>query len=192
MKDKSHRGEPPPSIAAWRAAHLIERLGRVLRSGDYSAGLNPAQWEALRYLAHANRFSKTPAALALYLGATRGTVSQTLIALETKGFIEKARHPKDGRSVALALTDDGKRLLASDSERALARDIDRASVAEALAGALQSSLREAAQRRGGKEFGVCKTCKFFQREGAARRCSLLDEALSPQDAEAICAEMEAA
>ena len=32
-----------PSGSALRAAHLIERLGRLLRAGDHAAGLNPAQ-----------------------------------------------------------------------------------------------------------------------------------------------------
>jgi hypothetical protein len=52
-------------------------------------------------------------------------------------------------------------------------------------------------RRGGKSFGVCKTCRHFRRPrspaaGATLHCALLDESLTMQDAEAICAEMEAA
>ena len=64
--------------AAIESAHLIGRLDRLMRSGVAVEGLNPAQWEALRYLARANRFSRPPAGLADYLGSTRGTVSQTL------------------------------------------------------------------------------------------------------------------
>lgn len=180
------------TIAAWRAAHLVERLGRVLRAADFEGGLNPAQREALRYLARANRFSRSPAALADYFGSSRGTVSQTLIALEDKGLIEKTRSEKDARVVALALTDAGRAALQSDGEALLARDLDQTGEAAAIAAALEAALRTAIARRGGKPFGVCKTCKFFERSGAARRCALLDEPLSAQDAEAICAEMEAA
>jgi DNA-binding MarR family transcriptional regulator len=75
-----------PSDRAARAVDLIERMGRLLRASDHASGLNPAQAEALRYLLRANRFSRTPAALAEYLGSTRGTVSQTLLALEAKGW----------------------------------------------------------------------------------------------------------
>ena len=74
------------SSTALEAAYLIGRLDRLARSGINVAGLNPAQWDALRYLSRANRFSRTPAALADYAGSTRGTISQTLIALEQKGL----------------------------------------------------------------------------------------------------------
>ena len=40
------------------------RLARLLRARGHSNGLNPAQWEALRYLAVANQFSNTPGAMA--------------------------------------------------------------------------------------------------------------------------------
>jgi DNA-binding MarR family transcriptional regulator len=74
---------------ALEAAYLIDRLDRLTRSGGSIAELNPAQWEALRYLSRANRFSRTPAALAGYVGSTRGTISQTLIALEQKGLASR-------------------------------------------------------------------------------------------------------
>lgn len=79
--------------AALEAAHLIDRLDRLARNGEVSGDLNPAQWEALRFVSRANRFSRTPAALAEYLGSTRGTVSQTLIALEKRdaSHVRKAR-----------------------------------------------------------------------------------------------------
>ena len=60
------------SSVALEAAHLIDRLERLARLGDAPGGINPAQWKALRYLARANRFSRTPAALADYLASTRG------------------------------------------------------------------------------------------------------------------------
>ena len=68
----------------------FERLARLMRAAEHDAGLNPAQWEALRYLSRAIRFSNSPGALTRYLGATKGTISQTVIALERKGFITKA------------------------------------------------------------------------------------------------------
>ena len=69
----------------------LERLTRLMRAGEHEGGLNPAQWEALRYLARANRFSRTPAALADFLGTTRGTVSQTVIALERTGHLTRGQ-----------------------------------------------------------------------------------------------------
>ena len=51
----------------------------------------------------ANRFSPTPAALADYLASTRGTISQTLIALESKGHVTCEVGQRDRRSIDLAL-----------------------------------------------------------------------------------------
>ena len=67
----------------------LERLTRLMRAGEHEGGLNPAQWEALRYLSRANRFSNSPIALTRFLGSTKGTISQTIKALERKGYIAK-------------------------------------------------------------------------------------------------------
>lgn len=181
-----------PSGSALRVAHLIERLGRLLRAGDHATGLNPAQAEALRYLARANRFSRTPAALADYLGSTRGTVSQTLLSLEAKGLIERQANARDGRSVLFALTKLGLKFLDEDPVRALAKTIDATGADARLADDLEAGLRAAIAERGGRAFGACHTCRHFrhgQRAGPLpHHCALLDEKLSAADAVAICLE----
>ena len=58
-----------------RTIDLIERLTRLVAADGHSGGLKPVQWAALRYLDNANRFSRTPGALAAYLNSTKGTVS---------------------------------------------------------------------------------------------------------------------
>lgn len=181
-----------PSPSALRAAHLVERLGRVLRAGDHATGLNPAQCEALRFLARANRFSRTPAALADYLGSTRGTVSQTLLALEAKGLIEKQASARDGRSVTLSLTKSARATLARDPALDLARAIDRTGAASGLAETLDAGLRASLAQRGGRAFGACKTCRHFRKDIRAgtnpHHCGLLDEPLSEADSALICVE----
>lgn len=178
--------------AALRAAHLIERIGRVLRACDHANGLNPAQAESLRYLARANRFSRTPAALADFLGSTRGTVSQTLLALEAKGLIERQANARDGRSVTLELTSAGADFLRSDPVSTLAAMIDASGEAARLADHLDAALRAAIAQRGGRAFGVCHSCRHFRRDcrkGAApHHCVLLDEPLSAKESLLICAE----
>src|SRR5579885_461789 len=116
----------PLSPEALEAAHLIDRLDRLARSDEQVGNLNPAQWEALRYLARANRFSRTPAALADYLASTRGTVSRTLASLEAKGYVSRDASLRDGRSVVLALTARGEQLLRRDPLFTLADDIAQA------------------------------------------------------------------
>ncbi|MCM0020157.1 MAG: MarR family transcriptional regulator [Tagaea sp.] len=184
------KSESLPNGAAWRAAELIGRLDRLARAGERSGDLNPAQWDALRYLARANRFSRTPAALAEFLGSTRGTVSQTIIALEAKGFVHKRASARDGRSVDLELTGAGRAALGGDSLAGLAEDLAAGTDASKLADALAAGLRAALARRGGKAFGVCRTCRHIRTDGKAApfRCGLLDEPLSAADSELICVE----
>ena len=185
------------SPAAIDAAHLIDRLDRLARSGAAMGGINPAQWEALRFLARANRFSRTPAALAEYLGSTRGTVSQTLIALEQKGFIERRRSPRDGRSIDLALTRQGRKAIEGDPILDLAETIAAIGPeARVLAEMLRTTVQTLITRNGGKAFGACHTCRHFRRNvgspGKPHHCALLDEALSDRDSRGICVEQERA
>jgi DNA-binding MarR family transcriptional regulator len=181
--------------AAIEAAHLIDRLDRLARSGGAPGALNSAQWEALRFLSRANRFSRTPAALAEYLGSTRGTVSQTLIALELKGFIERRRSARDGRSIDLALTRQGRKAIEGDPILDLAETIAAIGPeARILAEMLRTTVHALIARNGGRAFGACHTCRHFRRNvGNASKphhCALLAEALSDSDSHAICAEQE--
>lgn len=185
---------PPEAV---EAASLIDRLARLARDGGPAGGLNPAQWQAMRYLGRANRFSRSPAAVADYLGSTRGTVSQTLISLEQKGYVSRQASPRDKRSLMLELTGRGRRLLQQDPLLVLAGDIAAATGRDAadLAGRLRGVLGAALVRNGGRAFGVCRTCRHFRASGDPRqphRCSLLDEPLSDADSGQICVEQEAA
>jgi DNA-binding MarR family transcriptional regulator len=188
-----------PSRDAVEAAHLIDRLERLARAGELAADLNPAQWEALRYIARANRFSRTPAALAEYLGSTRGTVSQSLIALERKGLIARAQSETDRRSLRLSLTPAGEKALRHDPLLDLAARIDThvGPNAKVLLDQLRATLAGAIADNERRAFGVCWSCRHF-RKGAhpgARQphhCALLDEPLSEADSLDICVEQEAA
>ncbi len=184
---------------AVEAAHLIDRLDRLARSGEATGDLNPAQWEALRFVARANRFSRTPAALAEYLGATRGTVSQTLIALENKGHITREPSPRDRRSIVLGLTRTGEDALKGDPLLALAADL--ATLApdklDEIVGSLRDALHAMITRNAGRAFGACYTCRHFRgnagvAKGKPHYCALLDEPLSEADSRAICIEQTAA
>lgn len=178
-------------------AALVERLSRLIHNDAHEGGLKPTQWEALRFLARANRVSRSPGALTGFLGVTKGTVSQTLQALERKGLIEKTTADGDRRGVKLDLTDAGRALLADDP----LGDLDASLAAmppearDALNVALGSLLKDMLARRGGRAFGVCRTCRHFRRDhgqGAPHFCALLDAPLSPEDSEQICVEQETA
>ena len=174
----------------------LERLARVMRAREHEDGLNPAQREALRYLARANRFSDSPGALTRYLGATKGTVSQTLMALERKGFIAKAPRAGGRKSVRLTLTEKGREALSRDPWS------DLAASAEELGGktkrrlhrGLAELLAREVERAGLASFGTCSSCRYFRergRDGASpgpHLCMLFEDGLTQDDAGRICVE----
>lgn len=175
---------------------LLERLARVVQNEAHAEGLKPAQWEALRYLSRANRFSRTPSGLTAYLGVTKGTVSQTLNALERKGLVVRKSDPSDKRQVRIDLTAKGARLLKRDPIDGLLKSASKLSAQERsnFTGALEIILQETLKQRGGQPFGICKTCRFFRAndpDGAPHRCDLLDAPLSQDDSKAICVEQAA-
>ncbi len=86
---------------AEQLAHLLDRLGRAVHNLQFTDGLNPAQWGALRFISRAKPATCKPSALADYLCTTKGTISQTLKSLEIKGYIRKIAETKDRRVVRL-------------------------------------------------------------------------------------------
>lgn len=181
-------------MASDQTSELLARLARLVAADGYGSQLQPVQWQALRFLAVANRFSRTPSGLTAWLGQTKGSVSQTINALVRKGLVARAGDEGDRRVVRLALTNGGERVLASAipvSSEILAalNDQERALFGQLIA----KSLRGAIAARGGRAFGACKDCAHFVAGTAGRsRCGLLNEPLSNEDAEKICIEQVAA
>lgn len=176
-----------------RRLHLLtERLSSVFRAGLRQVasrhGLKLVQLEALVYLSVANRYSDTPAALTEYLGVTKGTVSQTLKALERRGLIEKRADDDDGRIQHCSLTAPG-RAIVGQAFPADGLAADDEATGE-LADALEQLLRTLQRRNGYRTFGLCRTCRFFRPRSKGGVCGLTDEPLSKTDTTKICREHE--
>ena len=175
-------------------ASLVDRLSRLAHSLQYSQGLNPAQWNALRYLARANKYSTSPGVLAEYFRTTKGTVSQTLIALESKGLIRRIRCDEDRRKVRLGLTKAGKAMLELDP----LREIERASAGvpvsdrDCLVAAMSTIVNDLCTHHEGPRFGVCSACCHLDSsEGSdgcegIRRCGLTKDPLATGELAQIC------
>ncbi len=176
----------------------IERISRVLdlearlAGSDYN--LQPIQLNALHFLKRANRYSNTPQGVTEYLGLTKGTVSQTLTTLESKGFINKTPDKNDGRVVHLDVTRSGRKLL----EKAVPSPSMRNAWKE-LPDQEQNQLVEDLKRllvamqkmNGMKAFGVCGTCRFNQKIGEKKFfCELTQENLSQKDTDLLCREYQ--
>jgi len=184
---------------ALAVANLLERIGQLVRSDEQVGDLYPAQWAALRYLSRANRFSRNPMALTRYLGTTRGTTSQTLIALERKGYVSRTANPRDKRSVDLDLTKQGHAKLRGDPVARVAGVIEDALGRETPVARdhLSRILHHLIDLNNARMFGLCHTCRHFRRDATGskaspHRCSLLEADLSDEDSEKICVEHESA
>ena len=179
-------------ISGEEIALPFERLSRLMRSAEHDEGLNPAQWEALRYLSRANRFSNSPGALTRYLGATKGTISQTVMALERKGFVVKSTRDGEKRSVELKLTAKGEEVLKKDpwaKFAAAAKELG-GKTKRRLAKGLGELLDGELKRGRHLSFGQCASCRFFREKGEdnGHFCMLLETPLTADDSRRICVE----
>lgn len=174
-----------------RMAEMLDRLARLAHGAQFCAGLNPAQWEALRYLKRANRYSRSPGALAAYLGATPGTVSQTIITLEEKGYVRRSRAPADKRSVDVTLTETGEGVLANDPLSMLGQAVEGLSADErlALGRAVDQVIARVNAARGLSGFGLCRDCTHLCRTEASAKschCGVTGDRLASAELEQIC------
>lgn len=171
-------------------AGLLGRMGRMARGLQYAEGLNPAQWECLRFLASANRYSRTPSALAAYLGSTKGTASQTVIALEGKGLLRRVRDGGDRRVTTLEVTEGGDALLNRDPLLTLTRALAGLphDVAQSLVNGLTRLEDELAERRGWRSFGFCAKCGHYcaADSDSPAWCGMLRMELDVEDIHRIC------
>lgn len=167
---------------------LIDRLTRLAAAEEWNGPLNPSQFAALSYLARANRFSRAPSHVAEYLATTRGTASQTLKALARKDLIEETRSAADKRSIRYDPTPEGLRLLEDPSalEEVIAKLPPE--LADSLAASLKALVLTMLHRRGGRSFGICRTCRHHEASDGGGYCRLLDVPLLPGDADKICHE----
>ncbi len=174
---------------------LIERISSLLRSEQrrkYAAlGLQPVHGQVLDYLAHCNKYSNTHAAVAEYLGLTKGTVSQTIQLLERKNLLEKTVSSQDARVIHLSLTESGERLINELKPLELFKQAEQ-QVSQLkfidIGEALQTTLSVLQQANQSKSFGLCRTCSYFTVKENHYLCGLTQQALDRDDTEKICRE----
>ncbi len=94
---------------------VIECMTALIRSEERKKctelRLQLIHFEVLEYLSHSNKYTDTPAATASFFGMTRGTVSQSLIVLEKKGYLEKSKDENDKRVIHVKLLPSGHAIL---------------------------------------------------------------------------------
>jgi DNA-binding MarR family transcriptional regulator len=188
-------------MSARETAELLLLAGRLVQAEGYDGELSPAQWMALRFLARANSFSRTPSAFAEFQATTRGTASQAIKALEAGGYLVRQRSQADGRSVTLRLTDKGNEAVARDPFEVLVRAVDSLDAEEQIAmhDALHHVLTTVAASGAHRRFGVCQDCTYLGGEmccnltnasPSAFKCLLFGIPIEPADAGLLCAHFQ--
>jgi MarR family transcriptional regulator, negative regulator of the multidrug operon emrRAB len=93
------------------AVELLIQAARAWYFEGDQHGLRDREWMALRFLGRANKFSRTPTALAGFIGATKTTASQIVKTLESKSYLVRKPSQEDKRSVVLCVTAQGEKCL---------------------------------------------------------------------------------
>ena len=176
---------------------LIELMATLIRSEERKRcselKLQMVHFQVLEFLSLSNKYSDTPAAIANYFGMTRGTVSQSLIILENRGYIKKIQDHDDKRIFHVQLLEPGINTLrkakpADFFEKAseiLSKDSPNTTDGEEIFIKALIALQKA---NNSYSFGVCKTCKNFTLKSSGSFCDLTQEELSTNDRQKICQE----
>jgi DNA-binding MarR family transcriptional regulator len=185
---------------ARESIELLGQLARIFLFEETKHGLRDREWMALRFLARANRFSRTPSALANHVGTTRGTASYIINELERKQYLEKTRSAKDKRSVTLNVTQQGKKFLVRDPVNVLVDAIGlldderKVSFRDTLRHVLDQS--DTGQQR--HRADICSGCMFLResrpnpesRTPAEFTCRLFRATIAEVETELLCTSFE--
>jgi DNA-binding MarR family transcriptional regulator len=185
---------------AREAIELLGQVARILWFEGTKHGMRDREWMALRFLSRANRFSRTPSALASYVGATRGTASFIIGELERLGYVERKRSATDKRSVMLSVTQQGKKFLARDPINglidaiAVLDDDSKVRFRDTLRHVLDQA--DAAEQR--HHTDVCKRCIFLREDrtssesksAAEFTCRLFRAPISEAEIDLLCTSFE--
>ncbi|WP_439365312.1 MarR family transcriptional regulator [Bradyrhizobium sp. DASA03005] len=148
--------------AAREAVDLLIQATGSWQFDDALNGLRDREWMALRFLARANRFSRTPSALAQFVGTTRPTASQTVKRLEDKGYLRRRSSDQDKRSVILDVTQLGEKTLLSDPITQLVHAIATLELgANKFRDLLREMLKQLDARGGRHHADTCRKCIFL-------------------------------
>lgn len=185
---------------AREAIELLGQTARILWFEGAKHGLRDREWMALRFLSRANRFSRTPSALASYVGTTRATASFIIGELERLGYIERKRSAMDKRSVLLSVTQQGKKFLVRDPISVLLEAI--AVIDDEAKTRFRDTLRHALDQADAAEqrhhTDVCKRCIFLREDRtttdsrtiAEFSCRLFRAPIAEAEVDLLCTSFE--
>jgi DNA-binding MarR family transcriptional regulator len=174
---------------ARQLAELVLQLSRAAYAECSAGGPTRAQWQALRFFARANRFSRNVTGFAEFHATTRGTASQTVKSLVEQGYLERIRSEKDGRSARFDLTASARELLQDDPLEWVVRSAGNLSAEHKAqtVSCLEEVMATLAASKARPLTGVCTLCGHLNsgRDGTFE-CGLMRESLGGNELQELC------
>lgn len=186
------------------AVELLIQAARAWNFEGDQHGLRDREWMALRFLGRANRFSRTPTALAGFIGATKTTASQIVKTLESKSYLARKPSHEDKRSVVLCVTAQGEKFLSQhDPINHVLNAVAALGTEECtrLRGSLTRILNHLDATHQRLNASTCRDCMFLAERGpgtakgrtpAEFMCRLYRAPISLEETELLCTNFEQA
>lgn len=184
------------------AVELLIQAARAWYFEGDKHGLRDREWMALRFLGRANRFSRTPTALAGFIGATKTTASQIVKTLESKSYLVRKPSHEDKRSVVLCVTAQGEKCLNQhDPINHVLNAVAALGTEECtrLRGSLTKVLNHLDATHQRLNASTCRDCMFLAERGpgtakgrtaAEFMCRLYRAPISLEETELLCTNFE--
>lgn len=173
----------------------LERIGEAFKVSLWEEnkkyGLSPTQLQIITFLLFHPKEFRTISNIANEFNTTKASISDSVKALETKGFITREKILKDFRVSTINLTENGKEIAVEAAKYA-----DR--IEEIISGmprekkeTLMETLLEIIHQLFNQGIisiqRMCLTCKYYVRqENSANECTLLQTPLKVTDLRVDC------
>lgn len=186
-----------------RISEGLSRIAIAMRSDEWSkaerAGLKPTQLAILDFLA--GRDGARVKEIAAHLGVSQPTATDSIAALERKGFVIKASVADDKRATVIRITREGQAALGSvspietaamEAARSLSPDEQ-----EGMLLSLVKMIRHLQEMDAIPIQRMCASCRYFrpnQHSGAARphHCNFVNAAFGRDELRIDCRDHETA
>ena len=181
-----------------QAAAGLDQLASLVRAQSWSKDLPPTQAAVLRALEGVPAGQRARQ-LAERLGISAASLSDSLKALETKGWIERAPDPADGRAAIVRLSHEGGKMAQEllGGEGGMAGLLKRLEAEDlgALLRITQLMVYEAQQQGLATGPRTCLGCRFFQPYATQEKdrphfCGFVQKPFGDPDLRVDCAEQD--
>lgn len=193
-----------PTSIQHRIREGLSRVSMVMRADDWNraklAGINPTQLSILELL-EGRAEGLGVKDIAFHLGVSQPTATDSIAALERKGYVEKRQTENDRRGVRVGITDEGLAALRTgDASEGLAEQATEALATheqEDLLVMLVKMIRELQVRDAIPIQRMCTSCRYFAPFAHAdaalpHHCKFVDAAFGQRDLRIDCRDHETA